>query len=112
MVIARILGWLSIAAAIAVAALGLALWLTGQDLGQAAGRLWHDLDPASLNEIQAVIQRYIHPGLWDHVLVPVLGWPAYRVLALSFPVPFVLGGLLVVLFKKREKKRFFSRPPA
>ena len=111
MIVARVLGWLLMAAAVAVAALGFALRLTGHALGQAAGQIWYNLHPGSLNLIQAVIQRQIYAGLWDHVLVPILERPTYLVLALSFLVCFVLGGLLPILVKKPEKKRFFSRPP-
>ena len=112
MVIARIFGWLLLAGAIAVAALSFVLWLTGQDLTEVTGQVWYHLHPASLNLTQAVVQRYIHPRLWDDVLLPLLQWPAYRVLSLVFLGPFVVGAVFLVVFKKPEKKRFFTRPPA
>lgn len=33
------------------------------------GRLWFDLHVGSLNLVQAIVQRYIHPSLWDPVVV-------------------------------------------
>jgi hypothetical protein len=58
-------------ATLAVAALagaGFALAAGGPRLGE----VWFALDPFSLNLVQAVIQRYLHPALWDQVAVPVL----------------------------------------
>ncbi len=38
----------------------------------ALGQLWYDLDRSSLNLVQAVIQRYLSPFLWDRIIVAVL----------------------------------------
>jgi hypothetical protein len=51
------------------------------------GELWFQLHPFSLNLTQAVVQRYLHPGLWDAVLLPLLFQPTALVagaLALVF----------------------------
>jgi hypothetical protein len=45
-----------------------------------AGELWFRLDSASLNLVQAVIQRYLLAELWDPVIQTVLTWPAWAVL--------------------------------
>lgn len=63
----------SVAASVAVLATGVA----GDDLGT----LWHAWAPESVNLVQAVVQRYLHPLLWTHVLLPVLLTPALVVFA-------------------------------
>ncbi len=62
-----------------------------------AGELWFSLDVASLNLVQAVVERYIHPVLWQHVLFPVLLWPADLVLG----VP----GLVLLAFLMFRRRR-------
>jgi hypothetical protein len=44
------------------------------------GQLWFELDPASLNMLQAGIQRCIAPWLWEDVIQPFFTWPAWPVL--------------------------------
>lgn len=51
------------------------------------------LDAGSLNLVQAVVQRYLHPAVWDSGIQPVLTWPA--VLVLGVP------GLLFLLLARR-----------
>lgn len=45
-----------------------------------AGALWFRLDLESLNLAQAIIQRFIHPYLWDPVIAGMLQWPAWSLL--------------------------------
>jgi len=45
-----------------------------------AGELWFNVHVASLNLIQAVIQRYVHPFLWDPIIATVLQWPLWSLL--------------------------------
>lgn len=61
------------------------------------GATWFELDTASLNLVQAVIQRNIHPLLWDPVLQWVLTLPAWLVAA-------VIGLLFLYLGRKRRPK--------
>ncbi len=42
-----------------------------------AGELWFNVHVASLNLIQAVVQRYVHPFLWDPIIATVLRWPLW-----------------------------------
>jgi hypothetical protein len=72
----------------------------------ALGQLWFDLDRSSLNLVQAVVQRYIHPFLWDPIIVTVLLWWAFAVL-------MVLGLLILALSGKRAQTRtpLSRRPP-
>ena len=55
------------------------------------GEAWYSFSPDSLNAAQAVVQRYVHPLLWDPVIQWVLLQPAAAVfLALSL-VFYLLG---------------------
>jgi hypothetical protein len=70
------------------------------------GQLWYNLDPSSLNLMQAVVQRYIHPFLWDPIIVTVLLWWAFAVL-------MVLGLLILALSGRRAQARTaVSRRPS
>ncbi len=96
MVVGRVLGWLLIV--LAVAAAGHEA-ISSIDAGAykmfAFGTLWAKIDIASLNLIQAVIQRYVWPWLWDGVILNLLLLPAWAVLS-------VPGILLVLGFRVRE----------
>ncbi len=84
----------------AVAAAGWALALAGPGgiLQRPLGELWFKLDVASLNLVQAVVERYIWPPLWDPAIASVLQIPA----ALFFALP---AAILVALchLRRREK---------
>lgn len=43
----------------------------------ATGEVWYALDVGSLNLVQAVTQRYVHPWLWDPMIQTALTWPAW-----------------------------------
>src|SRR5262245_43186340 len=69
------------------------VYMTGTYRPISAGEGWFTLDVGSLNLAQAVIQRYIHPFLWDPILASVLRWPAWSLfggvgafLVLAFPL--------------------------
>lgn len=72
----------AVAASVAVLATGVA----GDDLGT----LWHSWAPESVNLVQAVVQRYLHPVLWTHVLLPVLLTPSLAVFAVLGTVTLLL----------------------
>ncbi len=63
-----------------------------------AGELWSHIDVASLNLVQAVIERYVWPPLWDPVIFSLLLLPA-------IVIPAVPGLVLVVLCHGRVKRR-------
>jgi len=65
------------------------------------GRVWFDLSPETLNLAQAVVQRHIHPSLWDPAIQEVLTWPVWAVFA-------PLGLLLLWLGapKRRRQAQF------
>ncbi len=65
------------------------------------GQLWFDLDPASLNLAQAIIERYVTPVLWDPVMVSALLAPACTV-----PAVLAAGfGALWFMTGRRSKAR-------
>jgi hypothetical protein len=83
---------------LALAALGYELALAWQAGGYrmiAAGELWYALDRGSLNLAQAITQRYLHPAIWDPLLVSVLQWPAWALLGAP-------GAALLVAFAPRR----------
>ena len=93
--IGRVIGWLFVAGA--VAAFGVDAWHvfeTGDYRPLAAGAFWAGIDLPSLNLVQAVIERYIWPPLWDPALLTVLRLPLWLVLG-------AIGLILVVLFRRR-----------
>ena len=99
MIVGRILGLLFIAAAVVAVGWDLVGWInTGAYQGMALGSLWYTIDVGSLNFSQAVIQRYVHPAVWDPAIATVLLWPAWAVFA-------GLGLILVVAFRRRQGRR-------
>lgn len=96
MIAGRIIGWLFVFLAVAAAARDIAAWIdTGSYVAMPLGQLWFEIDNASLNLVQAVIQRYVFPELWDPVIVTVLLAPAWFV----FAVPAIV---LMVLCRRRR----------
>jgi hypothetical protein len=77
---------------------GLIFLETGTYSPTTLGEIWYAVDRASLNLIQAVIERYIAQWLWQSVIFPLLIWPAWAVLGAA--------GLLVgVLFGRGGRRR-------
>lgn len=56
------------------------LSMSGRYSAVTLGQIWFALDVGSLNLVQAVIQRFLHPGLWDPVIVWALRWPLWSLL--------------------------------
>jgi hypothetical protein len=82
--------------ALALAALGYELWAAleaGAYRTIAAGELWYRLDRGSLNLSQAVIQRYVHPWLWEPAIVTLLRWPAWALLGAPGAVLVLISSL-------------------
>jgi hypothetical protein len=94
--IAHIAGWLLILAALAALGneVGLALE-RGAYQPVAAGEVWYRLDVTSLNLVQAITQRYLHPALWDPVIAGILQWPAWSLLGAP-------GAALIIAFPWRR----------
>jgi hypothetical protein len=96
MVIGRYIGWLFLAAALAVLVWDVVLWMDGGGApATALGQHWYDLDRASLGGLQVVIERYIWPLLWQPV-----AWTLIRPTWLVFGI---LGLALAVIFRRRRR---------
>ncbi len=67
----------------------------------ALGQLWFDVHPPSLNLMQALVQRYLHPAAWDPVMVEVLQAPAWIVTG-------AIGIVLRLIFRRRRPRRIFG----
>ena len=99
MIVGRIIGWIFLLAAIAVLSWDLvAVIITGNLAITPLGEIWARIDATSLQLFQAGVQRHVAPWLWDYIVQPILEAPA----ALDF---FVVGILLVLLFRKRRPKQ-------
>lgn len=96
------LAWTILGAVLCIAALGiagyeLAIYMRASRYeALTAGQLWFALHVSSLNLVQAVTQRYIHPGLWDPLLVSLLRWPLWSLFG-------GIGVMLVTLFAARSR---------
>src|SRR5260370_31859787 len=105
--IGRVIGWIIFLAGVSVLVRDLLVWIDTKHWAPSAlGQLWYDLNRSSLNLIQAVVQRYIHPFLWDPIIVTILLWWAFAVL-------MVLGVLILALSGRRAQPRApLSRRPS
>lgn len=101
----QIIGYVFVAIGVALAALAAGLALAGHDMTQAAGQLWFKLDSASLNTFQSVVQRFLHPGLWDNAILPLLLRPAWEALVFLVVVTVTIGVALVVFARARRRHR-------
>lgn len=97
-----IAGLCCLAAAFAILWLEIAAWRAdGVWRLLALGEVWFRLDVGSLNLVQAVIQRYLYPAIWDPGVVTVLLWPAWPC--------FAAIGAVLAFFGLRPKRRRFRR---
>jgi hypothetical protein len=99
MIVGRVIGWIVLLAGAAVLVRDGLVWIDTKHWAPIAlGQLWYQLNRSSLNLFQAVVQRYIHPFLWDPIIVSLL-------LSWAFAVLMILGVLLLVLFRRRNAQR-------
>ncbi len=98
----RILGiWSLLAAMIAFAIDATKSMAASEWVSTPLGEYWYKLHPASLNTLQAAIERHVHPYLWDPVVFTVLQAPAWVFFG-------VLGILLYLLGRPRRRIEVFS----
>ncbi|MGE5767702.1 MAG: hypothetical protein ACM35H_10980 [Bacteroidota bacterium] len=111
MIVGRMLGWLLLFCALVLLGWDAVSSLDSGAWGFAVlGQRWYEIDQAfgmaTLNTLQAGIERNVSVDLWDNVLAPALLWPA----VLVFAVP---GLVLVLLFRRwhgpRTPRKFASR---
>jgi ABC-type Fe3+ transport system permease subunit len=103
MIVGRLIGWVLFLAGLVVLARDVIGWVDTHVFAPIVlGQLWFDLAAGSLNLVQAIVQRYIHPALWDPVITSVLFlWAS--------PVLIVLGVVLIALFRRRGNGRWRRR---
>ena len=95
--IGRLIGWIIFLSGLSVLVRDLLVWFDTKHWAPIAlGQLWFDLNRSSLNLVQAVVQRYVHPYLWDPIIVTILLWWAFAVL-------MVLGLLILALSGRRTQ---------
>ncbi|MFT6656995.1 hypothetical protein [Maritalea sp.] len=67
------------------------------------GQIWFQIDQAmgtlTLNTLQAIVQRYVHPIVWDPFIVTILGAPAWLFCA-------IIGILFLYLGRTRTRERY------
>ena len=98
MIVGRVIGWIALLLGAAVLVRDMLVWIDTKHWAPIAlGQLWYDLNHSSLNLVQAVTQRYIHPFLWDPIIVSLL-------LSWAFAILMVLGLLLLVIFRRRVRE--------
>jgi hypothetical protein len=105
--IGRLIGWIIFLAGLSVLVRDVLVWIDTKHWAPITlGQLWFDLSRSSLNLVQAVVQRYIHPFLWDPIIVTIL-------LCWAFAVLMVLGLLILTLSGRRARRRSgLSRHPS
>lgn len=92
----RIIGfWLLALAFVALVLDGARTVTSGALVITPLGETWFDLSPGSLNLMQAVIQRNLHPYIWDPVVQWILLSPTWLITGL-------IALLLLALGKKRR----------
>ncbi len=113
MFVVRAIGWALLL--LALATLGRDVWIwatavettvvspgvfsiTSGEVPITFGELWYMLSPESPNFVQAIVQRYLHPAVWDQGLLYVVLAPA----SVVFAVP---GLLILLLFRRRRRRR-------
>lgn len=102
--IGRLIGWIIFLAGFSVLVRDALVWIdTRQWAPIPLGQLWFDLNRSSLNLVQAVVQRYIHPYLWDPIIITIL-------LCWAFAVLMVLGLLILAISGRRARRRLSRRP--
>ena len=107
MIVFSIFGRLFVLLALAVLAFGIYLWLVGYDVTMQGGLLWFQIDAPSLNTLQALVQRFINPGLWDEVVVDILLRPAWESLLGAVIFFLLLGGVFLWVGGRRNRRRSF-----
>jgi len=99
MALVRFLGWLLILAALLMGGYDAYQWhYHDQHHVTAAGELWRNMSPSTLDLAQNEVERHVAPALWDRIVRPLLALPA----SAGLGVP---GILLVFLARRRHPGR-------
>ena len=96
----RVVFWLFVVLAVGFAGLdGYRSIQSGKLAFIPLGQSWYAIDPGSLNLLQAVVERYLHPYLWDPIIFTVLLAPSWA----------FFGGLAVLVALARWIAAFIGR---
>ena len=109
MAVLHLIRRLLILLALVLLGLGVWLWLAGHDVTLATGQIWYNLHSSSLNLIQAVVQRYLHPAIWEVAAVPLLLRAFWELIVGGFIVLLALAGLVSFLANRPERTSRFLR---
>jgi hypothetical protein len=103
MIVARIVGWLLLVAAIAVLVMDVAA-SRGEApfVATSLGEAWAGVNANSLVGFGALVENRIDPDLWVDVVLPILGWPVAAVAGAP-------GALLAILCRPRRKRTGLDR---
>jgi len=102
MILLRIFGYLLLF--LAIAALGAEILMSvqaGEWVSLAVGDVWAEIDRESIGLVQVGLERYVHPYLFDPILLNILLWPAWLVAG----VPAIL---ILLLARRRRQRRMFT----
>lgn len=105
----RLLGRFFLLLAFVEVVMGVWIWLAGHDVTRSVGEIWYKLEPGSLNLSQAIVQRYLHPNIWEWIAVPLLVRPFWEAVVLAFIVFLILGSGLLFLTRRRRRIRSSER---
>lgn len=75
---------------------------TGVFAVTALGDGWFWLSPGSLNLLQAVIERYVYPPLWDPIIISILKLPISLISAV------LAAALLYAAHRSSQRGRIFK----
>ncbi len=99
MIVGRVIGWLVLLAGVSVLTRDVIVWIETKTWAPVAfGQLWYQFNRSSLNLVQAVIQRYLSPFLWNPIILKIL-------LCWAFAVLIVLGAAILFLARSRPPRR-------
>ena len=94
----RVAGYLLLLIAVVLIGLDGYDWIQSGDFRiKVLGERWNAVHALSLELLQAGIQRYVWPPLWDPGIITILLWPAW-VLPLGF-------GAVLTLWDRRRRGR-------
>lgn len=93
----KIIGCLFVLIAITIGILDVNSWVMSDEfILTDIGSMWYSIHPTSLQVIEPIVSRYIHPALWHPFITNVLLWPAMPA--------FGLLGVLTVLFSRHKTR--------
>ncbi|WP_420548196.1 hypothetical protein [Curvivirga sp.] len=97
----RWFGKLCILSALILLGIGLYIWLSGEDINKAAGQIWYQMHQPSLQYAQVIVERYLHASwFWTFFQNSILTLPAWDAIIRVFIALFLIGGIMIGLFKK------------